>query len=164
MDSRNEISFAPKPCISINQLQITALDNEFMNYIIFRVSSSFFFTNTSGYTSTAMRDSTVLASRVCPLMRANSIVVANLCSTDFTDFFFLLEFYIMFYHFFLFGISFLSIKNNTFSLGTISLEKLGFTFFFFKYRYHMDRVSQKFVPLISCTITFDQNFIFTRNF
>ena len=23
------------------------------------------------------------------------------------------------------------------------------------------RVSQKFVPLISCTITFDQNFIFT---
>ena len=26
------------------------------------------------------------------------------------------------------------------------------------------RVSQKFVPLISCTITFDQNFIFTWNF
>ena len=26
------------------------------------------------------------------------------------------------------------------------------------------RVSQKFFPLISCTITFDQNFIFTRNF
>ena len=26
------------------------------------------------------------------------------------------------------------------------------------------RVSQKFVPLISCTTTFDQNFIFTRNF
>ena len=25
----------------------------------------------------------------------------------------------------------------------------------------MYRVSQKFVPLISCTITFDQNFIFT---
>ena len=25
------------------------------------------------------------------------------------------------------------------------------------------RVSQKFVPLNSCTITFDQNFIFTRN-
>ena len=45
--------------------------------------------------------------------------------------------------FFLFGISFLSIKNNTFSQGTISREKLGFTFFF-KYRYHMYRVSQKF--------------------
>ena len=26
------------------------------------------------------------------------------------------------------------------------------------------RVSQKFVPLISCTITFYQNFIFTSNF
>ena len=31
VDSRSEISFAPKPCISINQLQITALHNEFMN-------------------------------------------------------------------------------------------------------------------------------------
>ena len=122
----------------------------------------FFFANTSGYTSAAMRDSTVLASWVCPLMRA-SIVVANLCSTDFTDFFFLLEFYIKFYYyFFLIGISFLSIKNNTFSLAQF-LEKNWASLFFFKYRYHMYRVSRNFTPLISCTITFDQNFIFTWN-
>ena len=30
--------------------------------------------------------------------------------------------------------------------------------------YRIYRVSQKFVPLISCTTTFDQNFIFTWNF
>ena len=78
MDSRNEISFASKPCISMHQLH-----SEFMN--LFFTVSSFFFTNISGYTSTeAMRYSTMLASRVCPL-RA-SIVVANFCSTDFLVF------------------------------------------------------------------------------
>ena len=57
MDSRNEISFASKPCISMHQIHSA----EFMN--LFFTVSSFFFTNTSGYTSTAaMRYSTMLAS------------------------------------------------------------------------------------------------------
>ena len=54
------------------------LHTEFMN-LFFTVF--FFFTDTSGYTSTAMRYSTVLASQVHPL--GASIVVANFCSTDF---------------------------------------------------------------------------------
>ena len=104
---------------------------------IFSVSSCFLFTNTSHYTSTATRDSTVLSSWVCLLMRA-FIVVANLCSTELLGFFFwnFTYYQIFIINVFLIWYTFHINKKKTFFIGHNFSRKTRLHFFL-KDRYHM---------------------------